>query len=151
MNEATLGNWALTVLGGLIVALAGGVSVYALVFRASKARIYERFKDQDEKFSLRIEQLEKQFEKDAAVFEQRLYGRLALVEMQEAKLEDKLGDGVHDLEKMDTAQGVQIAVLVNTVANIEAMIGRLEGVVTTSATLKTDQFTQLMDAIKAKR
>jgi hypothetical protein len=112
MNDPTLGNWALGILGSLLVL---GVPAFFMVLKSTKARLHARMDQEKTDADARMEKLES-----------RIYDRVAMAEKMIDKYRDELGDDMHDLEKMTNSQAIQLTTLTTCHANIELTLVRIE-------------------------
>lgn len=148
MSDPAWGSAAIDIIIGSVVAVFGSIGGFFAIFRTSKTRIYERFDKTDKHVEKQLELIEQRAHENLARVELQLSNRIALLGTHFNDVTDVMSDRVHDLEEKSNAHAVQLGMQSTTQANIEATLGRLEGMITIGANLKTDQFDKLMEAIR---
>lgn len=139
MSDATLGDYALEALVSIIAGGGTGLLTFLTAFKNEKQRIYDAADNEKVELNKRL-----------TLFEQRLYDRVAACERAVDLLSDKMSDSVHDLEKMDTAHGLQLAMLTTTTAHIEVSIGEIKGLIQNSDHRNGALLEQLLTALSRK-
>ena len=95
-----LGDWALTVLVGIVVGSLSGVGLAMMWFRASRVSIYMRLDAMDE----------------------LIKERLNVMQVDTDRRHDKTEQRLHEMYKTDTAHEVQLSVLTTCQANIASTL-----------------------------